>query len=121
MPEIIASTFVLAVNDLETSRRFYIDKLGFEESLRVDGWSFLQRGACRLRIGDCPDAQPISQCQDHSWFAYLHVSDATALYQELLAKQVQIWHALDDKPWGMREFAIVTPDGHRIVFGEERR
>lgn len=20
--------------------------------------------------------------------------------------------------WGMREFAIVTPDGHRIVFGE---
>jgi hypothetical protein len=23
------------------------------------------------------------------------------------------------KPWGMREFAVVTPDGHRIVFGEK--
>jgi hypothetical protein len=31
---------------------------------------------------------------------------------------VDIWHALGDKPWGMREFAVVTPDGHRIVFGE---
>jgi hypothetical protein len=26
---------------------------------------------------------------------------------------------LEDKPWRMREFAVVTPDGHRIVFGEE--
>jgi hypothetical protein len=26
---------------------------------------------------------------------------------------------LQDKSWGMREFAVVTPDGHRIVFGEE--
>ena len=118
MPEITSSTFVLAVNDLEVSRRFYAEKLGFEETLRVDGWSFLKRGACNLRLGDCPDAQPISKAQDHSWFAYLHVQDAKGLFQELLAKNVEIWHRLEDKPWGMREFAIVTPDGHRIVFGE---
>jgi hypothetical protein len=36
-----------------------------------------------------------------------------------LSKRVEFWHPLGDKPWGMREFAIVTPDGHRIVFGEE--
>ena len=118
MSEIISSTFVLAVNDLDESRRFYTDKLGFEETLRVDGWSFLRRGACCLRIGDCPDAQPISKCQDHSWFAYLAVSDATNLYRELLSKSVEMWHSLEDKSWGMREFSVVTPDGHRIVFGE---
>jgi catechol 2,3-dioxygenase-like lactoylglutathione lyase family enzyme len=118
MPEILSSTFVLAVNDLDASRRFYTDTLGFEETLRVDGWSFLSRGTCRLRLGHCPDAQPMSACQDHSWFAYLHVQDATNLFREFAAKNVEIWHALADKPWGMREFAIVTPDGHRIVFGE---
>ena len=118
MSDIVASTFVLAVNDLEASRRFYIEQLGFEETLRVDGWSFLQRGACRLRMGDCPDAQPMSRCQDHSWFAYLHVHDAKTLYRELQSNKVEIWHALADQPWGMREFAIVTPDGHRSVFGE---
>lgn len=118
MPEILTSTFVLAVNDLASSRRFYIEKLGFTEDLAVDGWSFLSRGACRLRLGDCPDAVPMSKTQDHSWLAYLHVRDAAGLYRDVVGKGVEIWHRLEDKPWGMREFAVVTPDGHRIVFGE---
>jgi len=109
----------MAVQDLERSRTFYIEKLGFSEDMRVDGWSFLSRGGCRLRIGDCPDIKPMSEAQDHSWFAYLHVRGASDLYRELVRNGVEIWHALDDKPWGMREFAIVTPDGHRIVFGEQ--
>ena len=60
----------------------------------------------------------MSKTQDHSWFAYLHVRDCAGLYEEVVAKGVEIWHRLADKPWGMREFAVVTPDGHRIVFGE---
>lgn len=118
MREITSVTFVLAVRDLAASVRFYTEKLGFEETLRVEGWSFLQRGACRLRLGDCPDAVPMSGCPDHSWFAYLHVTDAAGFYNEVVAQGVEIWHPLGDKPWGQREFAIVTPDGHRIVFGE---
>lgn len=118
MADIRASTFVLAVNDLAASKRFYLTKLGFTEDLSVDGWAFLSRGACKLRLGDCPDAIPMSRTQDHSWFAYLHVSDATGLYQEIVRNGVDIWHPLADTPWGMREFAIVTPDGHRIAFGE---
>ena len=118
MPDILASTFVLAVNDLAASKRFYLDKLGFAEDFSVDGWAFLSRGACHLRLGHCPEAVPMSQAPDHSWFAYLHVRDAAGLYDEAVAKGVEIWHPLADKPWGMREFAVVTPDGHRIVFGE---
>lgn len=119
MPEVLASTFVLAVNDLAASKKFYLEKLGFTEDVTVDGWAFLSRGACRLRLGDCPDAVPMSKTQDHSWFAYLHVSDAAELYRETVRNGVEIWHPIADKSWGMREFAIVTPDGHRIVFGEQ--
>lgn len=119
MSEILVTTFVLAVADIDASRAFYIDKLGFVEDLRVDGWSFLSRGACRLRLGDCPGITPMSGCPDHSWFAYLNVQDANALYHECVGKGVEIWHSIADQPWGMREFAIVTPDGHRIVFGEQ--
>lgn len=118
MPEILAATFVLAVNDLRASRRFYVEKMGFKEDLAVDGWSFLSRGACRLRLGDCPDATPISKARDHSWFAYLHVQDARGLWEEVLRNGVEVWHPIEDKPWGLREFGIVTPDGHRLVFGE---
>ena len=116
---VLASTHVLAVTDLEVPRQFYIERLGFTEDMNVEGWSFLSRGACRLRLGHCPDAIPMSKAQDHSWFAYLHVQDAKSLYNEVVAQGVEIWHKLADKPWGMREFAIVTPDGHRIVFGEK--
>lgn len=119
MSEITACTFVLAVNDLAASKAFYIEKLGFTEDFSVDGWAFLSRGACQLRIGDCPDAVPMSRSQDHSWFAYLHVRDAAGLFQEYVSNGVSIWHRLADQPWGFREFAIVTPDGHRIVFGEK--
>ena len=58
-------------------------------------------------------------CIDHSWFAYVHVDDAAALYKEYQGRNVTFWHPIGDKPWGMREFAIVTPDGHRIAFGQE--
>ncbi len=119
MTEILKSTFVLAVTDLAASRRFYMEKLGFTEDLAVEGWSFLSRGACQLRIGDCAGITPMSKAQDHSWFAYLHVLDAASLYQEVVQNGVEIWHKLENKPWGLREFAIVTPDGHRIVFGEK--
>jgi uncharacterized glyoxalase superfamily protein PhnB len=60
----------------------------------------------------------MSAAQDHSWFAYLHVQDANQLYNDFVKNGVEIWHKLADTPWGFREFAIVTPDGHRIVFGE---
>jgi catechol 2,3-dioxygenase-like lactoylglutathione lyase family enzyme len=118
VPEILTSTFVLAVRDVAASTQFYADKLGFVEDFRVDGWAFLSRGACKLRLGHCPEAVPMSQVPDHSWFAYLNVRDAAGLYRECRERSVDIWHPLADKPWGMREFAIVTPDGHRIVFGE---
>ena len=89
MSTVTSSTFVLSVNDLDASVRYYTTKLGFSADLRVEGWSFLSRGACRLRLGHCPDAQPMSSCPDHSWFAYLHVEDAVGLFAEYRAWSVE--------------------------------
>lgn len=119
MAQVLSSTFVLAVCDLEASKQFYIQKLGFHEDFCVEGWAFLSLGACQLRMGDCPGIVPMSGAADHSWFAYLHVDNARELYQQYASNGVEIWHALRDTPWGMREFGIVTPDGHRIVFGQK--
>lgn len=119
MTQIASVTFVLAAQDLERSKAFYLEKLGFEEDFSVEGWTFLSRDQCHLRIGHCPDERPASACGDHSWFAYLHVVDAKGLHAELVARGAPILHELEDKPWGFREFSVITPDGHRIVFGQD--
>ncbi|HEX9794222.1 MAG TPA: VOC family protein [Planctomycetota bacterium] len=110
---------VLAVRDLAVSKPFWIQKLGFEVRMEDGGWLFLKRGAFFVHLGECPDAAPITAAPDHAWFAYVKVDDATALHDEYVGKGVEIWHPIADKEWGMREFAIVTVDGHRIVFGQD--
>jgi hypothetical protein len=41
------------------------------------------------------------------------------LFEEFNSKLVEMMKPLTDEPWGMREFGIVSVDGHRIMFGEE--
>ena len=109
---------VLAVKDLPTSTAFYRDVLGFTLDFEVTGWAFLSRGRFQVMLGECPDAMPASRTGDHSYFAYVDVDDVDDLHSELSAKGVARIQELADKPWGMREFGLRTPDGHRIMFGQ---
>lgn len=119
MAEMIASRFVLAVQDLERSVTFYRDRLGFEVDFTVEGWCFLSRGSCRLMIGHCPDTPPASTLGDHSYFAYVQVTDIDDLHQEFSQRGLTPLPMPETKPWGMREMMVVTPDGHRMMFGED--
>ena len=120
MPSITASRSVLAVRDLTASTQFYTDVLGFKRDFGdgSDGWSFLSRGQFQVMLGECPDAAPAGELGDHSWFAYVTVNDIDALNAELLGKGAEVLTPLATKPWGMREFTLRTPDGHRIAFGQ---
>lgn len=118
MPEITGSRFVIAVPDLQTSAAFYRDVLGFTiHSIPDPGWLFYTSGDCMIMAGECPDAIPPSQLGDHSYFAYLQVEDIDSFYQSVRETGAQICKDLREEPWGMREFALVTADGHRIMFG----
>jgi uncharacterized glyoxalase superfamily protein PhnB len=112
---------VLAVPDLANSIAFYAGQLGMSLDMQVTGWAFLSRDGFRLMLGECPDAIPPKALGDHSYFAYVNVSDVDGLHEELFKNGVEIHHPLASKPWGMREFGISTPDGHRIMFGQEDR
>jgi catechol 2,3-dioxygenase-like lactoylglutathione lyase family enzyme len=120
MHRIVDSRFVLAVGNLEASTRFYIDVLGFRRDFGdgSDGWSFLSRDAFKVMLGECPDEIPAGELGDHSYFAYLQVEGVDAFHREVAARGAEIISPPGDKPWGMREFAIRTPDGHRMTFGE---
>jgi uncharacterized glyoxalase superfamily protein PhnB len=120
MPRITHSRCVLAVRDLAVSTRFYMDVLGFQRDFGdgSDGWSFLSRDGFRVMLGECRDATPAGELGDHSWFVYLTVEDVDGLYADVSRGGAEILSQPTTKPWGLREFALRTPDGHRIVCGE---
>ena len=119
MPKLMKLRSVLAVNDLQTSVAFYCEKLGFLIDIEVEGWCFLSRDGVQLMVGHCPDEVPASQINDHSYFAYIEVEAIDELHGEFLAHGLTSLSAPDSKPWGMRELMVTTPDGHRIMFGQE--
>lgn len=118
MPRILQNHYVLAVHDLKRSAGFFVDALGFTVAAEPPGWVFVQRDNCMIMLGDCRDAIPVGELGDHSYFGYLRVDDADRYFDELKAKGVEVSSPISDKPWGMREFGLTTPEGHRLMIGQ---
>lgn len=119
MPDITKARYTLAVLDLAKSTAYYTSVLGLSIEFTAPGWTFLSRGNFRVMLGECADAIPPTELGDHSWFGYVTVSDANALFAEYQTAGAHFTQTLSDKPWGMREFGVRTVDGHRIMFGQE--
>ena len=119
MAELTDVRFTLAVPDLARSTDYYTSVLGLRIDFEAPGWSFLSRGRFRVMLGECTEATPPKELGDHSWYGYVTVSDAAALFAEYQRAGVEFTQQLSDKPWGMREFGIRTIDGHRLMFGQE--
>nr|WP_315394851.1 VOC family protein [uncultured Duganella sp.] len=119
MSEFTNVRYTLAVPDLARSTNYYVSVLGLGIDFTAPGWTFLSRGSFRVMLGECVDAIAPAQLGDHSWYGYVTVSDAAALFAQYQAAGADFTQPLADKPWGMREFGVRTIDGHRLMFGQE--
>jgi uncharacterized glyoxalase superfamily protein PhnB len=112
--EMTGHATVLHVKDMPASLAYYRDRLGFSVTFT---WEEPPRYAC-LCLGDCaihlnsyvPPAGP-------SHIA-IFCKGIDAFYTELNARGVKVVEPIADRPYGMRDFAVTDPDGHRLVFGE---
>ena len=123
MPEmdrraVLWTRHVLAVPDLAKEKDYYIHKLGFVDDFPVPGWAFLSFGDFKVMLGECPDDVPARDTGCHSWYAHVVVENVDEVYADFIARGANILSRIDDKPWGIREFSVITPDGHRIAFGQ---
>lgn len=119
MAQFEGTRLILAVRDLRIATDFYMRVLGCQRDFgdESDGWSWLSRDNFRVGLGECRDVVPASELGDHSYVAYVNVDDVDEVYADLLSRGAPVRTAPETKPWGMREFALQTPDGHRMTFG----
>jgi catechol 2,3-dioxygenase-like lactoylglutathione lyase family enzyme len=118
-PELKPHAYVLAVRDLAGAVAYFVEILGFaREWADADNWQALIRGDVRLMLGRCPDALPAAELGDHSYFGFFATGDVDTLHAEFKARAALILSAPADKPWGWREMAVATPEGHRMMFAQ---
>ena len=102
----------LAVGDVDAAIRYYVDRLGFEESWRwgeppVHASVLLDDIEVHL-AGNAPDP-------GGSWL-YFVVSDVDTLYAAFIDAGVDIVHEPQDQPWDMRELPVRDLVGNELTF-----
>ena len=105
----------LPVTDIDRSVAYYRDALGFRLAWRTaDGsQAALASGEIEMLLlvpwaGDAPPA-PRS--------AYVYVEDPDALCAEYQQAGADIVEPVASRPYGMRDFVVRDPDGHRFTLG----
>ncbi|MBP7416514.1 MAG: VOC family protein [Pyrinomonadaceae bacterium] len=116
--KVVHTRHVLAVKDLAVEAAYYKDKLGFDLDFTAPGWEFLSFGEFKLMLGECSDEMTAEATGNHSWFAHALIENVDEVYAEFVSRGAVILSRIGNKPWGIREFSVVTPDGHRITFGQ---
>ena len=105
-------TPILRVEDLEISRRYYIEKLGFA----------LDWDHAGEMISVSRDHKSIMLCEREQGHAgtwlWIGCDDADVLFAEFSAKGAQIRTPPRNFSWAY-EFAVEDPDGHVLRFGSE--
>ena len=111
---------ILPSRDYDVTASFY-HQLGFEEIARYDPpdgpWLIMGRGPIWLHFFR-HEHDPYAS----NWMLYLHLDDPDAWADEfrslgLPSEHIPRFGDIEDKPWGMREFVIVDPDGTLIRAG----
>ena len=102
----------LPMRDAKETRAFY-EKLGFvcaHENDPPDSFLFMIRGGIMLQFFDAPGIDGI--VRDHT--CHLYVDDIDVAYREFAAAKVGRLMPIENKPWGVPEFALVDVNGNLL-------
>jgi len=104
----------LPVSELLLSYRFYRDVLGFlsvdDDPSESEGFAILQRDGIRLQLVAASSDYPPARTT-----VWIQVAHCSAEHERIKGHAPIEWGP--DVYWyGCREFAVLDPDGHRIIF-----
>lgn len=110
---------ILPSRSLSDTVAFY-QRLGFEGGVHSHGdYAILTRGTVELHFFTHRELIPAAS----SAGCYIRVADVDTVYRAfdsagLPRSGIPRRDVVQDKPWGLREFAIVDPDGNLVRIGQ---
>lgn len=113
---------ILPSVNLDRTAAFY-RRLGFERQTRYPDYLVVLRDDLELHFADCSSAPILLDPKKSMSACYFRCSDADSLHREWQPLGLPRFSAIEDKPWGLREFHFVDPDGNLLRIGHilERR
>jgi catechol 2,3-dioxygenase-like lactoylglutathione lyase family enzyme len=110
---------ILPARDIAATEGFW-QRLGFETDYIDADYLLMKRDGAEVHFFHHPDLDPATN--DHG--AYLRPADIDALDAEwsalgLPSTGIPRLERATDKPWGMRELALLDPGGNLIRAGQE--
>ncbi|MBD1911799.1 MULTISPECIES: VOC family protein [unclassified Leptolyngbya] len=118
--QITALSPILSVADVERAIAFYCDYLGFTQRFLMPDTSYgiVELQGHPLHLSRPEDPSILVPAQNQSCI-YIAVTGIEALWAQIeAAKPPTRVFPLSDRPWGMKEFGVIDPDGCLIRVGE---
>ena len=116
-PQIFGSGPVLPVPDVDAAIRWYMDRLAFNLDL-VWGEPPRHGSVKRDRVCIQFTRTPDGGRHDYRGWTYIWIERIDDYFADVKARGATITDGLESHPWGMREFQVEDPWGHRIRFGQ---
>jgi predicted enzyme related to lactoylglutathione lyase len=111
-------TITITVSDLNKSKAFYGDLLGFELS---SDWPEIKWQSFRFgeQLFGIREKEGFKRGESFD-IANFEVDDADSLWEKLKDK-VEVVDKLAPTPWGSYRFVIKDPDGYQIAFVDKKK
>lgn len=118
---LIFNSTVLFVNDIEVSKKFYTEILGF--GIETDfGTNVGLRGGLSLwqiSAGHIIEEKGlIAEKKGHDKELYLETTNILEQFGKLKNENVEFFHEIIEEPWGQKTLRFFDPDHHLIEIGE---
>jgi catechol 2,3-dioxygenase-like lactoylglutathione lyase family enzyme len=114
---------ILGVSAVAAAVDFFCEKLGFERPQRLYGgpgeppvYAIVKRDGVSVHL-QIRDAVAV-QRGIHDSDVMFTVGQVDALAAQFAGQGVKFLRGVQDEPYGMRDFTIETPDGHRLLFAQ---
>jgi len=112
-------TPMLYTTDLEGTLAFYRDVLGFKADTYSADWGWLHINKDGVKLMFCLPNQHIPFEKPVCTGSFYFYTDEVEELWDALKHSPNIFYALEDFDYGMREFAIKDNNGYILQFGRE--